>query len=268
MTNTGTIYLILNRINGHKYVGQTRQSLQTRWKAHLTEARSYPTRPLYYAINKYGADKFTIKVLEECPVDRLNEREVYWIGKLNTFLSAEGYNATAGGDFFEHTEETKQKIAEGMRQVERSDEWKQNMSIALKEKAKKEPWGFLNAKNRADGTHTRRRVKGICVTTGKEVVFESITEAARQVNGKNGNISAAIKNNWMAYGYRWEKVDTRPMKLQCYGVHKKTGVHTHVFDSIKQACYYMGGVHDSGIRKSLKAPGISTWYGYYWYFVN
>ena len=125
----------------------------------------------------------------------------------------------------------------------------------------------MNAKNRADGKHTRRRVKGVCVTTGKERIFESMTEAARQVNGKSGNICAAIKNNWMAYGYRWEKIDTRPSKLQCYGVNKHTGEQTVVFPSIKAACRYMGGDHDSGIRKALKAPGVSTWYGYYWFFV-
>lgn len=268
MTNTGTIYLILNRLNGHKYVGQTRVPLNKRWAQHLQEAKTYSTRPLYAAINKYGSDKFTIKVLEECNVDVLNEREVYWIEKLNTFKGADGYNATCGGDFFNHTNETKQKISEGMKKVERSDEWVNNIATSLQEKAKKEPWGFLNAENRCNGEHTKRSVKGTCLTTGKEVVFESMTEAARIVNGKNGNISAAIKNNWTAYGYKWEKVNKTPVKIQCYGVHKYTGERTITFPSIKSAMHYLGGKHDSGIRKALKSDGKSSWYGYYWFFFN
>ena len=47
-------------------------------------------------MNKYGADNFSIKVLEECSPEKSSEREIYWIEKLDTYHN--GYNATLGGD--------------------------------------------------------------------------------------------------------------------------------------------------------------------------
>ena len=48
------------------------------------------------AINKYGADKFKFRVIEECDDDKVNERETYWIEKLDSCNN--GYNITLGGD--------------------------------------------------------------------------------------------------------------------------------------------------------------------------
>lgn len=48
-------------------------------------------------MNKYGIDKFEITLLEESDDNLLEQREVYWIEKLNTYGS-NGYNATKGGD--------------------------------------------------------------------------------------------------------------------------------------------------------------------------
>jgi hypothetical protein len=47
-------------------------------------------------MNKYGSENFSIKELEECPLEELNDKEVYWIEKLGSFKY--GYNATIGGD--------------------------------------------------------------------------------------------------------------------------------------------------------------------------
>ena len=48
-------------------------------------------------MNKYGVKHFSIKQLEECQESVVNERERYWIQKLNTYGNT-GYNATLGGD--------------------------------------------------------------------------------------------------------------------------------------------------------------------------
>ena len=47
------------------------------------------------AIHKYGRDKFHITLLEECPIDLLNEREKYWISFYDSYNN--GYNLTKGG---------------------------------------------------------------------------------------------------------------------------------------------------------------------------
>lgn len=47
-------------------------------------------------MRKYGLENFTFSILEECPQNKLKEREIYWIKYYNTYRK--GYNATRGGD--------------------------------------------------------------------------------------------------------------------------------------------------------------------------
>ena len=90
------IYKITNKINGKIYVGMTYRTIQERWKEHLNDCnrRRNENRPLYNAINKYGAENFVIEVIEE--TENPEEREKYWIEELGSFKY--GYNATLGGD--------------------------------------------------------------------------------------------------------------------------------------------------------------------------
>ena len=96
------IYSITNDINGMQYVGKTIVSLQERMRQHKSDAYSdihgakTEKRPLYNAIRKYGFEHFHMDLIEECPIDVLSEREIYWINELNTYNN--GYNATRGGD--------------------------------------------------------------------------------------------------------------------------------------------------------------------------
>lgn len=93
------IYKITNDVNGKTYVGKTVFSLEKRFQEHIQDSsrERCKDRPLYRAMNKYGIQHFHIELLEECPIDDdLNEREIYWINKLNSYHY--GYNATYGGD--------------------------------------------------------------------------------------------------------------------------------------------------------------------------
>lgn len=89
----GIIYKITNKVNGKSYIGQTRYTLEFRWRQHLHKKDN-----VYFhnAIKKYGAENFSLEVLEECDLDKLNSREIFYIAKYNTFEN--GYNLTIGGD--------------------------------------------------------------------------------------------------------------------------------------------------------------------------
>lgn len=96
--NIAYVYKITNQIDQKVYIGKTLDTIEGRWKEHCKDAkkRNFEVRPLYRAINKYGAENFAVEEIEECDPDLASEREVYWIEKLETFKN--GYNATLGGD--------------------------------------------------------------------------------------------------------------------------------------------------------------------------
>lgn len=268
---TGIIYCITNTKNGNQYIGQTKSELNKRWKEHIYESKKYNTRPLYRAINKYGTDVFKIRILEECPVEKLNQRETFWIEKLDTFNN--GYNATSGGDHFDHSDITKDKISVTMSDVERSEEWINNVSKAHKEKIKNgELWGCLTGKY-ANGEKLKRKVKATKLDTKEELIFNSMREGAKEIAGNElyaGNISRAIKEGFTAYGYKWEKIDKTPTKVAVYGVHKRTEEIIQ-YDSMRSAAFDLTGTAKKaggGLRKSILNPGKNSWMGYYWYYQN
>lgn len=95
----GYIYKVTNNINGKIYIGQTRRTIEQRWKQHLYNSFHDVTtdKSLFHrAIKKYGADAFTIEQVEECDNEELNTRETYWINYFNTRY--DGYNLTFGGE--------------------------------------------------------------------------------------------------------------------------------------------------------------------------
>ena len=95
MEKKGYIYLITNIITNEKYVGQTKSSIYVRFGQHARDYKRHPERKLYKNMTLYGINNFIPSILEECPVTQLDEREKYWITKLDTYKN--GLNDTIGG---------------------------------------------------------------------------------------------------------------------------------------------------------------------------
>ena len=94
------IYKITNLVNGKSYIGQS-VNIQKRFNAHKSVAfnpndANY-NYPLYRAIRKYGLENFSFEVLEECDISELNNKEIYYISKYNTYGKC-GYNQDKGGN--------------------------------------------------------------------------------------------------------------------------------------------------------------------------
>jgi len=94
----GFIYLITNTINGKIYVGQTKRTVEKRWKGHLSKARhTEEATPILCAIRKYGADNFSQKVL--CVADnkqQLDKLEENYTILLKSNDNTIGYNLAVG----------------------------------------------------------------------------------------------------------------------------------------------------------------------------
>ena len=85
------IYKITKKENGKSYIGQS-NDIERRFSEHKTKIDI----PIEIAIKKYSADAFDFEVIEECPLDKLDEREKYWIAFYNTYKGF-GYNCNEGG---------------------------------------------------------------------------------------------------------------------------------------------------------------------------
>ncbi len=88
------IYKITKKENGKAYIGQS-NNIERRFQEHCQKGEASRI-PLDIAIKKYGKDAFNFEIIEECPIEKLNEREAYWIKYYNTIET--GYNCSEGGD--------------------------------------------------------------------------------------------------------------------------------------------------------------------------
>lgn len=176
MSKKGTIYKIENLVNGKVYIGQTAMKAKYRKTTHFNalEGNRHPNKHLQRAWNKYGEENFIFKIIENVDIDKLDDREVYWI---NYYKNKAGvYNLDSGGN----------------KNKKLSKESKEKMSLAAKQRLKN-PY-YLNIlkenarKNRGANNCNAKRV--ICINTGE--VFDTATEACNKYGIKLSQISKVI----------------------------------------------------------------------------
>lgn len=95
------IYLITNQVNGKKYIGMTKLSVEHRWYRHVQSSKRKGIRtPILLAINKYGPDNFSIKMIATAKTRaELCDKEKWYIQEHCSSLAlGKGYNLTVGGD--------------------------------------------------------------------------------------------------------------------------------------------------------------------------
>lgn len=275
----GYIYCITNQINDKKYVGLTTTSLVERMSNHKANSKRHPNLPLYRAFNKYGIENFSIEVLEEVDNSMLSEREIYWIAKLDTFNSQNGYNATLGGEGGHriYTEEDMKRII---------SLWESGMTIS-----------DINAET---GIGIRTITTAVCdLPNFKERTQEMITERIRKARGRrvkqyslsgelikeyetqtdaqkelglptSTQIAACCQNkNRTCHGFLWRyEDDDPPQKNSLYGKRKKVDQYDAdmnyiaTYSTITEASQAIngspGGISDSCRHTTWKSKG------YFW----
>ena len=71
------IYMLTCKSNSHLYIGHLK-NITRRMGKHRSQGGKARTRfPISRAINKHGLENFDKEILELCPVEKLNEREIY-----------------------------------------------------------------------------------------------------------------------------------------------------------------------------------------------
>jgi group I intron endonuclease len=89
-----TVYIIRNRINSKKYVGETTTNLQIRWNGHKTSARQGKSKTkIARAMNKYGINNFYIEpVYYTESIEELYAIEEFLIEAWDLTNPEKGYN--------------------------------------------------------------------------------------------------------------------------------------------------------------------------------
>lgn len=119
------IYKYINKINGKMYIGQTINKDKRKRQFYnknvlYTSQKNKKLSKIDQARQKYGVDNFEYSILEKINMDnkedvisKLNELEKYYIDKFNSIEN--GYNIMPGGGNEVKTEETINKIKQGVR---------------------------------------------------------------------------------------------------------------------------------------------------------
>ena len=194
------IYLWTNLVNGKKYVGQT-TCFHRRMKNYR---HTYPNAYMERAVNKHGLDNFDITILErDVPLDKLDEREQYWLDYYQSYDLDKGYNickvaGTTKG--VTHTEEWCQEHSEWLKDKWATDEdyrkfWQERMSG--------EKNYFYGKDCSGDKNGHAKAVR--CVELNK--IYTTVQEASKCSGTSRQNISHVLNGRQeTAGGYHWEYV--------------------------------------------------------------
>lgn len=193
--------------NGKIYIGITSQNPLYRWNSGNGYSRN---KYFFNAIQKYGWENIKHEILfENLKQEEAEHKEIELIAKYKSNQKEYGYNISTGGNGangVKITEETKRKMSEAHKGLERNETYRKNISLS-KMGAKN---GMFNKK---DGLHHNSK-KIIQIDTKKNVVrmFNSISGASRFLKTINPDISnEAYKNisaccsgkRKTAYGFIW-----------------------------------------------------------------
>ena len=232
--NTYSVYVHINKTNGKRYYGQTKQKVAYRWDNGNGYKRNQPV--FYAAIQKYGWDGFDhIIVADHLTLEEANQLETELIKQFKTLAHENGYNILYGGGNKEipdsvrdkirqaHqgkptgpcSEERKRKIGDANRGRKFSEEAKRRMSEGQKgkkfndeykrRKSEKLKSEWASGMRKGKPLPSRRKpIFAIRVCDQEILYFDSVTEAAQYLSIPRPDISTAlIGRQKTARGYRF-----------------------------------------------------------------
>lgn len=209
----GYIYLTTNKLNGKQYIGQHKSK---KWDNNYKGSGQH----LKSAFKKYGKDNFECHIISTADsLEELNEMEMVYIDLYCTMFT--GYNLNEGGDGnkgYEHTEESKKKMAESLKGENNpcygkhfSEETRKKMAEShnghiVPEETKKKIAERLKGYFTSEEARKKTSIPVVRLTKEGEFVSEyfGTREAERQTGIAQQNITACCKGRLKsAGGFKW-----------------------------------------------------------------
>lgn len=224
------IYLITNKVNGKRYIGRS-NNISRRFAEHKCKSSIKKNNPLANDFKIHSVDSFDFSIIEIVESETmLDDREVYWIAKLNP-----EYNKCVGGKGakgFSHSQETKEMLKTlGKLQWESKSNKEKQLQISNNLKGRsvgyrhseetKQKLRIANLGKVQSKETIRKRVEKLKLVTrgngngNKEVLsikdnkvfkeYESVLSAANELGIHPSNISKVLKGKQnTAGGYKWK----------------------------------------------------------------
>ena len=178
--------------NNKYYVGITSQNPTERWK----RGKGYGNNKHFTnAVKKYGWLNIKSEVVaENLTKKQAMDYEKLLIKTLQSNLQEFGYNKSKGGEGRSGvvvSKETKKLISKSVSKLWENEEYRDHMSVALKERFKDEDYLKYHSdirKGQQMNEDNPNSKKVICITTGK--IFPSASEGARFYGTEYKNILA------------------------------------------------------------------------------
>jgi hypothetical protein len=184
MNNTHIIgiYKIISP-SGKIYIGQSQNILSNRLNHYINGNCSTQTK-LYNSLKKYGFENHIFEIIEECSLEQLNEREIYWGLFYNVLNPKTGLNLKLGEKRGMYSEESKNKMSKSSLGKSKSQKHKINISKAR--------LGMKFSKEHTDNM-SLSRFKYSIVCLENNTTYKSAHQASKELNVASASIIKVCK---------------------------------------------------------------------------
>jgi len=192
----GCIYVIENKVNGKKYVGQT-VNWKKREREHFNRLKGgrHGNSHLQSSWNKYGESAFTFKILvDNLPEKFMDDMERGFIATFRTLKHEYGYNKESGGILLKkHSPESIDKMRQAHKNM--TKETKERMRLG---QLKKYAEGYIcHNKGKKHTEETKRKFS----EAQKKLHASGYTHPGRRkIIDSNGTIWASLASLYLALG--------------------------------------------------------------------
>lgn len=253
------IYCIENKLDSKKYIGQSIE-IEKRWYNHINalNLNYHSNIHLQRAWNKYGAENFNFYIIELCEQEKLDEREIFYIAKYNTFK--DGYNRTSGGKGCPNvvvSEETRRKLAKASTGRYYSEETREKMRQHILSQFKDKEFIEAFYKN------IESQMTPVCCydKSGYVCNYPNIHEAAKAIGAEPTNVCKVLKRkhktcNGFTFCYDYEVLTADDLQER-YNLSKCRNPH----DSQRKARIEMFDLSGNYIGTFNSIIEVATKYG-------